>query len=334
MMQTMNRRMASLASRTLAASFAGLLVTSSLGVAPGRAASRSSTSAVTTTRPRPSYGQLKDAPASKQLTVLLAAPQGKLKAGATSSELRWMFDRPVVDLSAIADRSDPSKFVTIEPPMIGTFRWASTRMLVFTPDSGLAGSTKFSATLHDLTAVDGTGLAAPFVTAFETPTVVCRLVRTSPTWNRGASPATVAIDCDQPVDWNDVAAHASVRFRANKLVTKLYTPTAPDLVAMRNADPSGSQRLEADLARLADDKRALGATQIRFNHDAPCQSDSVKVCHWFVVGSMVPADATAVLDFQPGIVSQSGPLPSVAQRRRSPDGRNAARRPTIVYSPL
>ncbi len=225
-----------------------------------------------------------------------------------------MFDRPVVDLGAIADRSDPSKFVTIEPPMIGTFRWASTRMLVFTPDSGLAGSTKFSVTLHDLTAVDGTGLAAPFVTTFETPTVVCRLVRTSPTWNRGASPATMAIDCDQPVDWNDVAAHASVRFRANKLVTKLYTPTAPDLVAMRNADPTGAQRLEADLARLADDKRALGATQIRFNHDAPCQSDSVKVCHWFVVGSMVPADATAVLDFQPGIVSLSGPLPSVAHK--------------------
>ena len=100
------------------------------------------------------YSVLKAPKDDGRLHLVLASPKGQLRLVTKSTELRWVFDRPIIALSTIDQRTnaaqgatqttvaalanaDPKKYVQIEPAIEGSFRWSSTRVLVFTPSKKL-----------------------------------------------------------------------------------------------------------------------------------------------------------------------------------------------------
>jgi hypothetical protein len=94
------------------------------------------------------YLALKAPKTDGRLHLVLASPKGQLRLVTKSTELRWVFDRPIIALSTIDQRapkpratqssisslanSDLTKYVHIEPAIEGSFRWSSTRVLVRT----------------------------------------------------------------------------------------------------------------------------------------------------------------------------------------------------------
>ena len=258
-----------------------------------RPGSKSSYDKITVTKPGPT------------VSVVLSSPSGVLRSADDASEIRWLFDRPVVDLSAVGERSDPSSYVRIEPAVAGEFRWPSTRMLVFTPTTTPPGSTAFTATLSGIKALDGTTLAAPSVLRFETPRVRCSL--------HDAQLPSFRVTCDQPVDGVDVAAHTQAVFRAVKVKSSRYQPSPDDLNAMRAADAAGASKLEAALAGFpgrAGEVASLASSLVR---TAPCDKTAKSpICYTMTAAGDVPQDAVATLRFSAGIASTLGPLPGRA----------------------
>ena len=70
------------------------------------------------------------------LTVLSAQPTGEIAALADASEIRIEFSEPMVPLGH-TPAAVTARFFEISPAVRGTFRWAGTTTLVFTPDAPL-----------------------------------------------------------------------------------------------------------------------------------------------------------------------------------------------------
>jgi alpha-2-macroglobulin len=264
--------------------------------------------ATTTTRPPASYEKLATPKSNPSLTVAFSSPTGVLKSLENTTELRWLFDRPVVELSAEGDRGpDPSSFVTLRPPMVGSYRWASTRMLVFTPRDRMPNSSKIEATLTGLKALDGTALTTPYTLAFTTPTVVCE--------SRGIDRGDFTVKCNQEVDPASLATATRVVFRRVNVSAARYQPAAGDLALMRSANPTGFGAFTKYLTDVAARPEVL--TTITPKLISPvrdsCAEESVDLCYRFSV-PVQPADAVARLEFLPGIRSLEGPVLSTAQR--------------------
>jgi alpha-2-macroglobulin len=264
--------------------------------------------ATTTTRPPASYEKLATPASNPSLTVVFAQPSGVLKSLETTTELRWLFDRPVVELSAEGDRGpDPSTFVSLTPSLPGTYRWASTRMLVFTPRDSLPNSTKVEATLTGLRALDGTALATPHTLTFTTPTVTCE--------SRGVDRGEYTVKCDQQVDPASLASATRVTFRRVNVSAARYQPAATDLALMRAANAAGVDTFTKYLTNVTARPETLATITPKLvspNRDS-CTDDSVDLCYRFTVPTQ-PFDAVARLEFLPGIRSLEGPVPSIAHR--------------------
>ena len=261
-------------------------------------------STATTTRPgsKTSYDKITIAKPGPTVSVVLSSPSGVLRSADDASEIRWLFDRPVVDLSAVGDRPDPSPYVHIEPSIAGAFRWPSTRMLVFTPTTTPPGSTAFTATLAGLKALDGTTMDVPSVLRFETPRVRCAL--------HDAMLPMFRVTCDQPVDGTDVAAHTQAVFRAVKVKSARYQPSADDMAAMRAADAIGTSKLEAALAAFPGRSGEVASLASSWVSTARCdKSANSPTCYTMNASGSVVQDAVATLRFSAGITSAQGPLP-------------------------
>ena len=301
-------------------------VVSPASAGPIRAAAKSTTK---TTRSNSSYDKLTVAKPSPTLAVALHSPTGKLRSSNGATEVRWLFDRPVVDLSAVATRPDPTPFVTIDPPVAGTFRWPSTRMLVFTPAKALPGSTPFTVTLTGLKALDGTTLAAPDITRFETPRIRCGLYDTS---LPGSLPGldSLRVTCDQGVDGADLAAHTQVAFRAVKVKVSRYEPAPADLAKMRAADPTATAAFEKALAAFDSRTGEVQSLSTRFVSAGPCSPDASDspTCYTLKPSGAAPLDSVATLRFTAGIASLDGPLTGEART----DGRIPMPRTPLVVT--
>ena len=92
------------------------------------------------------YRVLKAPKSDGRLHLVLASPKGQLRLVTKSTELRWVFDRPIVALSTIDQGTGQApgtsqtriaalanaglkKYVQIEPAVEGSLRWSSTRVL-------------------------------------------------------------------------------------------------------------------------------------------------------------------------------------------------------------
>ena len=291
------------------------------------------------------YRVLKAPKSDGRLHLVLASPKGQLRLVTKSTELRWVFDRPIVALSTIDQRTgqvsgqaqgktqttiaalanaDPKKYVQIEPAVDGSFRWSSTRVLTFTPSNKLPASTHFEVKLSGVTALDGTTLATPIDSSFDTPRVNCTQYGTDKAWNTGRANGAVLVTCDQPVDGADVAAH--VTFAAQSVVEDLdrYRPSPADFAAMRLADPKGAALLVARLSELSAAKITERPAELGKSGPCPDRGTRKSICHWLTLGSDpsatnatsanrsdLPLDADVQLRFSDGIASKSGPLTSL-----------------------
>ncbi len=273
----------------------------------------------------PSYDKIIPATDAPFLQVVLASPEGALTTPSQASEIRWMFDRPVVELTAIAQREDPANFVTAEPRLEGTFRWASTRMLIFTAKN-LKLSTRYRVALAGLTALDGKKLQKPFTLEFETPRVKCALRGSADGWSDARDDSQIAVRCDQPVSGPDLAARTRVVFHTLQLDAAPYTPSQSDFARLEQAEPETAKRLARTLEQLSRPPAALPERATRFVRTGPCPNDRDAICHYLAVPGDLPLDAAAQIRYLDGIRSELGPL---ASQRLADDHLETPKTPLI-----
>ena len=282
----------------------------------------------------PSYGQLKALPTGGSLSVVLSSPKGRVKAG-DNPVFRWLFDRPVAALASVDEQLDPKPFVTIVPPIAGSFRWASTRTLLFEPAKPLPLATSFSATVQGLKALDGTVLASPDVTTFETARPQCSLVDLGLNANAsggsgastGATPSYVRVTCSQNVSGRTIAESTTIEFRPVAVSVARYEPRADELSAMQTKDPAATKAFLTRLAAM--DSRTKSTTAVTFVREERCSSGDPKsdVCTVLQLTSPMPKDTRVWIEFGAGLVGSEGPLPSLGRAER---GAPTPRTPFLV----
>lgn len=261
---------------------------------------------------RGSYGSLTAPASDKDLRIVLSTPKGRLREG-DRPVLRWLFDRPVGALGSVDEQLDPSPFITIVPPMAGSFRWASTRTLIFEPSGDVPLATAYTATVSGIKALDGSSLVAPVVTSFET-------ARPSCTVDAGPYPdadtvvsstsSLLRIRCTQNVPGQVVAAATTATFQPVAVSVPRYKPTTEDVGAMRARNSASPVALDIVLAALG--SRAPVVAPVSFVNDEVCDpkvSDS-PMCTVLRLDGRMPNDARLVVRFGDTITGSAGPLPS------------------------
>ena len=293
--------------RRTSAYVGALAVLLAAGVLPPAARAASSAGSPAAVTIGGSYAKLQVPTAGAALRVVLATPTGRLRT-ADRTVLRWLFDRPVAVLGDPESQLDPSSFVTITPPVDGTFRWASTRTLLFEPAAALPLATAFTVTVTGMQALDGTALATPSTTTFETPRPQCSFAGSEGVQTADDGRSTVRLTCSPEVRGEVLAANSSMEFRPVKVSMDRYRPTPDELRVMGAKDPSGTQAFEARLAATAG--RATVASKVSFVRDEPCNPDDPQtgICTVVALDTTPPADARIWAVLGRGIVSDAGPL--------------------------
>lgn len=191
------------------------------------------------------------------LTVLSATPNGEVAELRDAAEIRVEFSEPMVPLGR-APEAVTAPFFSIAPAVRGTFRWAGTTTLVFTPETPLPYATEYTVRIaQTATSAAGNALAAPFSFTFTTPTV--RLLGAE--WyradGRSDAPIIVALRFNQPVDAAALAPHLGLNFAPHEWTPPVY----PD---------DARARLQATApAALAAFDRKVAATQAITERDGP-----------------------------------------------------------------
>lgn len=106
--------------------------------------------------------------AASPLAVTSTQPNDGSQEVSTDGQLTVIFNRPVVPLTGVAEQADLPQPLTLEPAVAGSGRWLNTSVYLFTPESGLAGATDYTATIAEVTGLNGERLAAPVTFSFTT----------------------------------------------------------------------------------------------------------------------------------------------------------------------
>ncbi len=152
--------------------------------------------------------------AGRGLQITNAGPVGEAAKLEECKEIRIQFSEPMVELGRIPDRVQ-APFVSIVPPMKGTFRWSGTRLLIFTadPSAVLPYCTRYQVTVSTAAvSPSGARLDEPYTFEFVTPTVKLLRADEYRKSGRADSPAVLALRFNQPVSPAAVAAHAALRY--------------------------------------------------------------------------------------------------------------------------
>jgi alpha-2-macroglobulin len=279
--------------------------TSSSGEIPGRA--------------KPSYDQLAPAPDDGSLRIVSLLPTGRLDALRQSSEIRVQFDRPVVAVSAIDSRPDAERFVQIEPAIAGSFRWASTRLLVFTPDSPLGFGRRYTVTVQGVTSADGRKLASPGRSTFETPVPECSVAGTVRQRNLSQ---LIALSCSDALSAADVVRLTSFVVTPNRLSLPSYK--------VGPANPRRDGVLDEMSADAKQPSTTVNAVRANVSDDDMCKpSPSDRVQCVFVTTPPIGNDKRVNVDMRAGMKTIGG---NVSGRGYTMDTFQSRGTPLIAYS--
>ena len=270
-----------------------------------------STTGSNTTGARSGYPGLKAAPDDGHLKVELASPSGKLRGLEQAVELRWVFDRPVVDLTGLAEQRDPSQFITMSPAVPGQYRWASSRTLIFTPDEPVKASSSYTVTLAGLTGLDGSTMVVPSTLAFTTPTVTCAVKDVDSEDQLISTDTVITLSCDQQVDLRALAAKVVLQVVPSAMNPAEFQPAPEDLAAMRIKDAAGTAALEALIASLG--KRTTTTVAVKAVKMVLCDVGSKETCYQVVAAGPIADDSDVRIRISAGLASGAGPLLSIAQ---------------------
>lgn len=197
-----------------------------------------------------SWAILPGASQTPALRVLNASPSGELNQLADAGQVRIVFSEPMVPLGSVVAGTAPP-WIRMTPAAAGSFFWSGTRTLVFSPDSSapLPYATRFTVQVDgSATSAAGRALGAPFELTFTTPTV--RLL--SAAWYRetGAfdSPAIIALQFNQDVRPEDVAAHVRVALAPHPWTAPALSPEVR--ARWQSTDAAGLARFDSKVAAV------------------------------------------------------------------------------------
>ncbi len=254
------------------------------------------------------------------VAVVRSGPSGQVSASSVT-EFTWLFDRPMsvlgnadIDAASATPGTTPEAILnpgatdnvslSIEPALPGSLRWASPRLLVFTPSQTPAVATRYRATLSTATALDGTELAKPQTLSFETAGPSCGVAE-APNWASAPAEPTLLIACDQPVDPTSLASRVSLTHRSIR--RSLIAPSSDELREMRAADPAATDQLLGAISRLERPSTAIGSTHFTAAASAPCpKSDPplspVATCYLLSGATALPDDARTSVQIIAGLL--------------------------------
>lgn len=156
------------------------------------------------------------------LTVVSAGPTGEVTSLGDAMQIRVEFSQPMVPIGhSPSDVTAP--FFEITPSVSGSFRWAGTTTLIFTPDAPLPYATRYEVRITpDATSAAGNALAAPYTFSFTTPTVRLRGVEWYREGGRVDGPVVVALRFNQPVDAGTLLPHLTLRYAPHEWLAPSY----------------------------------------------------------------------------------------------------------------
>ncbi|HEX7151939.1 MAG TPA: MG2 domain-containing protein [Thermoanaerobaculia bacterium] len=181
--------------------------------------------------------------AANTLRVVSAGPIGEVSTLAETSEVRIVFNEPMVVVGKIP-QPVTAPFFKIAPNVAGTFRWSGTTTLIFTPKAPLPYATEYTVTIDAATAksVAGNTLDKPYKFTFVTPTI--RLMGTD--WYRRdgkmGNPIVISLRFNQPVDAATILQHLQLRTVAHPI-------EAPVIADPSKVDAASQQAFDAKLAK-------------------------------------------------------------------------------------
>jgi hypothetical protein len=196
--------------------------------------------------------------AQEVLTVIGAQPTGEISSLEQANEIRIRFSDAMVPLGRIPDQV-AVPFFSVRPAVRGSFRWAGTSLLIFTPDprTPLPFATRFDVTIAPTAiAVSGRRLSAPYAFSFVTPTA--RLLQTN--WYRAGGrydqKVVIPMRFNQPVRAADVLAHITARYEPHEWLPPDMSPAELQRmgaveVAKFNAKVTQSRSTSASRAPIA-----------------------------------------------------------------------------------
>ena len=191
------------------------------------------------------------------LTVTKAGPVGEVANLAEANEIRVVFSEPMIALGKASNPAIP--FFKISPDIKGSFRWAGTTTLIFTPDSKkpLPYATRFEVIIDgSARAVSGNTLDRPYVFSFTTPTV--KLL--SADWYRKGrkfdAPIVVALRFNQPVRSEDIVGHVKLQYVVHDWQRPQISKENRSL--LQKIDPASLGKFDAKVARTAATASATG----------------------------------------------------------------------------
>ncbi|MCL2878779.1 MAG: MG2 domain-containing protein, partial [Treponema sp.] len=116
-------------------------------------------------------GQTENANAGP-LTVIDWGPQGTYSSAIQRPSIYVLFSQPMVSLAALGEQSAVSPFVSIAPPVKGSFRWYGTAFLSFEGDEPCQSQQTYTITVADnAVSLDGTKISGDRVFTFLTETL-------------------------------------------------------------------------------------------------------------------------------------------------------------------
>ena len=185
------------------------------------------------------------------LTVIRADPSGELTTLADAGQIRIVFSEPMLAIGAVPDGRAPV-WLRMTPAAPGTFYWAGTKTLVFSPDPArrLPYSTKFTIRVDaTATSLAGRRLAAPYEIAFTTPTLRLTKASASRKTQRFDSPVVIRLYFNQPVRIEDVLAHTRVSLEPHNWKKPALSETAR--AYWQANDAAGLQRFDKKVADVS-----------------------------------------------------------------------------------
>ena len=154
--------------------------------------------------------------AANGLKVISAGPVGEVATLAEANEIRVVFSEPMVVLGKIPTPVT-APFFTMKPAVKGSFRWAGTTTLIFTPEKPLPYGTEYTVSIDkSAKAISGKALDQVYQWSFTTPTIQLRSVDHYRAKN-GA--VLIGMRFNQPVQGEAILPHLQLRTQGHELQT-------------------------------------------------------------------------------------------------------------------